>query len=1256
MPDHPTPAPAPAPTPRPRRRRRLRIFLVVVLILTLLVATAYHFLSDPRRLAAVIATGVSIVTRAQVHIDRVEFSLKAPIAIEGFTLRVPDMPGTDNQLFSATRILIEHDPWALLRLSFKPLTVSFERPVLYITEDLDRRKFNFQLLMDRQQSESSPPPKHWPQIYLGQAQAVFGRVIDGKYEAFKTIDLTGNMMPDPDAAGQYRITLLHQNADGSPGAALTSHFDPARRSISARLEHFDLQSPLFNLLPARVRQWWERLEPAGTVSPITFGYDPDPAVGFYASLAVDDFSLSLPYGETASRMTHVHGSFDLRGETIHLNHLHGRIEDVAYVINGQVHGFSADAPFDFQVNVAGGIPDQPRFLYALPKTAQTQFYRFMPSGLFDADIHLSRTPAQTVADASTPPAATRPAEKINYEGSVRFSKAKLRYFRFPYPLQDLRGTIKLSNKSVDLVDVVGNGPTGARIRMTGSVFPPGEGAAVDVLIHADDLPLDDHVYTALPDKEKPDYLMFLHPPSHKQLLDRGVVRSEQTSLAATEPSDSPSTQPSATQPTHAPRSWAAPIFDLDGKVDADFHILRDFGDDARIRVTSTLHAKNTPVLFKHWPYPVRAIGGSVVIAPGLVTIRDGVFEGLTGGVIHIDGQVQLARRDPPQVLTPDLRITAENVPLDQLLLASIPYPQDRWLRDLHAAATLHGEGRIFRSDTREMDYAIDLEPSGGSFKPYDGRYLISDVQGRLLLRPGSLTIQSLQGRHNGSSFSVDGVTAWTDGRPDITLNLHADALRFEEPVLDLVPPQLALYDRLQTLFEQHKPAGLFDLEVEYNDHGADAAGYVLRLSPKNLAFDLRGQRVELTNMHGQLVVNPDSLWFKPLTADISTGSIAANAVLRVAPRTDLDMTLDVRADRIDPVVRAFLPDGVLAAIDGMSLQGAFTVDDARLRWRPYAKGDPTLSFQGPINFSNASADLGFRITRLQGALDVDAASFSGEPLPRLNLSLTAPTLRAMDRLVENARATLHSDTQHNILVIDKFIGACYGGVILGSGAIDMKPPLSYELSLVLQDVAHEPFVDLTQEDAWLADHPSEPDVDGGVSERHPGTAVLSINMNLDGVIGRPETRHGRGKLMVRDAHLFKTPLAMAMLHIVNLNFPASKAFDRAGAEFLIDGDLVRIDSLSIESPSVELVGSGVMRYSDRALDLRMYSRNPAGLKIEPLTSVFNMIKDELLTIRVTGTLDQPQTSTSTLSGIGSSLNEIFGPPQKNRKSPLVGTN
>ncbi|MCC7406714.1 MAG: hypothetical protein IT442_01495 [Phycisphaeraceae bacterium] len=1248
MPDAPIPTPTPAHTPRPRRRRWLRIFLVTVLIMTLLVAAAYHYLSDPERLATVIAKGVSIVTRAQVHIDRVEFSLKAPISLEGFTLRVPDMPGKDNQLFSATRILIEHDPWALLRLSFKPLTVSFERPVLYITEDLDRQKFNFQILMDRQQGESSPPPRHWPQIYLGQAQAVFGRFTDGRYEAFKTIDLTGNMMPDPDTAGQYRITLLHQNPDGSPGAALTSHFDPAHRTIAAKLDHFDLQSPLLNLLPARVRQWWERLEPAGTVSPITFGYDPDPAVGFYASLAVEDFSLSLPYGETASRMTHVHGAFDLRGEAIRLNHLHGQIEDVAYVINGQVHGFSADAPFDFQVSLAGGIPDQPRFLYALPKTAQTQFYRFMPSGLFDATIHLFRSPPD--------PATTQPGDDINYDGAVRFKHAKLRYFRFPYPLHDLQGTIRLSNRSVDLVDVTGNGPTGAKIRMTGSVFPPGEGAAVDVLIHADDLPLDDHVYAALPDKEKPDYLMFLHPSSRQKLLDRGVIRGGQTYLAATEPSDETPTPPAATQEAHVPGSWAPPLFDLNGKVDADFHILRDFGDDARIRVTSTLYAKNTPLLFKHWPYPVRAIGGSVVIAPGMVTIHDGVFEGLTGGIVHIDGQVQLARRDPPQVLTPDLHITAENVPLDELLLASIPYPQDRWLRDLHAAATLQGQGRVFRSDSREMDYAINLQPSEGTFKPYDGRYLISDVQGELLLRPGSLVIQSLKGRHNGSSFSVDGVTAWKDGRPDITLNLHADALRFEEPVLDLVPPQLGLYNRLQTLFEQHKPAGLFDLDVEYHDRGTDDAGYVLRLSPQDLAFDLRGQRVALTNMHGQLVVNPDSLWFNPLTADIPTGSIAANAVLRVSPRTDLDMTLDVRAERIDPVVRAFLPDGVLAAIDGMSLQGAFAVDDARLRWHPDVKAGPTLTFQGPIAFTDASADLGFRITKLKGTLDIDAASLPGEPLPRLNLKLTAPTLRGMDRLIENARVTLHSDTQHNVLIIDQLIGACYGGVVLGQGAIDMNAPLSYELSLVLQDVAHEPFVDLTQEDAWLADHPSEPDIDGGISERHPGTAVLSINMNLDGVIGQPETRHGRGKLMVRDAHLFKTPLAMAMLHIVNLNFPASKAFDRAGAEFLIDGDLVRIDSLSIESPSVELVGSGVMRYSDRALDLRMYSRNPAGLKLEPLTSIFNMIKDELLTIRVTGTLDQPQTSTSTLSGIGSSLNEIFGPPQKTHKSPLVGTN
>ena len=140
----------------------------------------------------------------------------------------------------------------------------------------------------------------------------------------------------------------------------------------------------------------------------------------------------------------------------------------------------------------------------------------------------------------------------------------------------------------------------------------------------------------------------------------------------------------------------------------------------------------------------------------------------------------------------------------------------------------------------------------------------------------------------------------------------------------------------------------------------------------------------------------------------------------------------------------------------------------------------------------------------------------------------------------------------------------------------------------------------------------------------------------------------------RNASEIDAAIAMFKERSIAGFLPGADAFDLATARYTIDGNLVHVDRVSFEATTVEVVGSGLIHYDDRSLDLELYSRSPADPALGPLSELINVFKDELLTIHVTGTLEQPQTNVETLSGIGQSLTDIFGPPDRAEPPPVLG--
>jgi len=77
------------------------------------------------------------------------------------------------------------------------------------------------------------------------------------------------------------------------------------------------------------------------------------------------------------------------------------------------------------------------------------------------------------------------------------------------------------------------------------------------------------------------------------------------------------------------------------------------------------------------------------------------------------------------------------------------------------------------------------------------------------------------------------------------------------------------------------------------------------------------------------------------------------------------------------------------------------------------------------------------------------------------------------------------------------------------------------------------------------------------------------------------------------------------------------------------------------SRSVAIVGSGSITLPDFAVDLTLNSRNRA-LRVPLFTSLFEGVRNELVSTRITGTLASPTIGAEALSGTRRLIGSVFG--------------
>jgi hypothetical protein len=1214
--------------PRSKWRRAL---LVVFALLGGLAAVAWYQ-TRPARLTPRVERLVADFTGTQVHIDTARLQWGPRLVLDGVKLSLPDDPTDAGRLFEAQRVVIGIHGGDALSGAFTPRSVGVTRPIIYLTEDLQAGQYTFQRLRvgpDDPDQPTPPPPRLLPESFIDGGEVRIGQVEHGTYQPLGTVEVVGRLAERPgDDNELYAFRLMGREAQTDRHVTLEGQIDLDQRTMEVQLNGLTFDSVQRRFIPTAYRRWWDAMRPEGSFPRVWFRIAPDPQNHpslAAAELQFDDLACSLPSellnlaeDETHEiRMVEVTGVSRLIDGRFH-DQFTGRIEGVRYEVTG-THGITLDEPFEITLATDPfTLAEKPTFFYALPPVAKKYHRRFSPSGKFTTTVTLERKEA---------------GQPITTEGRVTIHEARATYKKFPYPCERITGgTITFTEDELRIDELVAFGPSGAKLVLNGTVTPPRDGAAVEIDLRVTDVPIDRHLTGAMEPEHREVLAMFFDPQRQAELIESGVIRAAPEEGAAV--------------PTEGEGdAEAPPVFEPGGVIRrADIAIRRAFGEDTDYRVTTTLDVTGLRALYENWPYPLIGRSGELTIGPDAVVLDRIKLAGLTGGGGDIEGRLE---RPTDQTLIPQMTITDIRLPVDELLLASIPKPQDRWARDVHLRGELKAHGRIFQREDRRpededsIDFVFDAKVTDATATPFDGRFYIEDVAGAFTLTRSDLTISELTGKRGEASLSLSGGIDWADGTPDFTIDAAATSLPIDPVALDLVPENLAAHKQLTTLFETHEPAGQTDLSLTWsNDGQRDRFAAVLK--PNTLRFTLNDTRIDLSEMSGRVKVTPGLIELDQLAASFEHGRGQVSAALGLSEEPTHALSFSVQSDRLDATTRALLPPAVLTVIDGLALDGGYRIDGARLNLRPAATDKPTADFAAVIHLDDAEAQVGVPITDLDGQLGVKLTARHDQPYPFIDLDLQARRLVANGRVVEPMTLRMRSGRGLDAVVIREMRGTVYGGTLVGRGLITLGAEPRYAFDLSLHEAALEPFVQSDQD--WQPPAPPNGQNDTLLPkplQRRDDVGLLSAGLTIEAPLYDPAQRQGRGALEIRDARLFERPLSLALLQAANLSLPRASAFDRVSSRFLVVGDDVQFDSLSFDSPAVSITGSGTMHFPTRRLDLTMVNRNPAAWDLGPLNELYNTLKDELIAIRVRGTLDAPEAELQSFRNVRRTWDDLF---------------
>jgi hypothetical protein len=877
---------------KPARKRRtshrfrwnVRLLVGIPLLIALVVLLAMR---SPL-VGGIVASRITRLTGCTLEgtgATGVYVDLSGRLNIQHFRLRLPDsgadgVKGEAGILMSADAAVVDLDWSGVLKGDVLPTALRLQKPVFRVSQCVEDGEVNIAALSKRAGAGAGGgggggvlthrPPR---------VDAIDGTIILGEHSretgsvrVLREIKVSGSFMPVETRRPVYAVKFSEIGRPGEGGMILDGRVDLGTGQMRLQLMNLALDSWKPESVPTAYRELWRRLNVQGKVSSVMLTYEKDSGTRALVTLAGVSMNALVPAEGSGPGEMHdlglagVSGTVQLSKAGLRAN-LKGRVEGQKGESELTLSTEGTDINSALRCELVArriGLTRETEFLPYMPERAKQYLRLFSgPTGEIDARLTVSRG-----APVNGEPGAIKVSG-----GRVLLRHGSAAFQRFPYPFREMAGTFEFDDESIRITELTGTGPTGATLQASGLISPLTDAAMVDVIVHAEKVPVDHHLLDAMPGDRRRVVEAIFSRPEYERLVADGLVRA-----------------PGAEGPGRE--------FPLAGLCTIDVHVHTPEGKDAPWFTTIDVKFPTAGIVPDPFPLPIFGRDVALHITDDEARLVSGTFTPLSGGSVSMSALVEFTH-DGVKQTRPDVRIRASDVPLDAMLLHALPRDEaaagekttgrdiqlGELMRRLNPSGTLSCDARITADpdaktapgETPRIAYDVDvdlararLEPRAVGGEPafavrgFDGHLRVSrasleahDVRATLVPIAGEgpdgegatpLTL-NLEKRLAGDSGAERGRMEATIAAPGLSLGLPIERL------VGVFSPEGA--ETLGSLRADHHPTGRLDTTLRLHRNPGEASSTEIGVSlanPGGIEFDALSGRIGMVWPEGHVEV------------------------------------------------------------------------------------------------------------------------------------------------------------------------------------------------------------------------------------------------------------------------------------------------------------------------------------------------------------------------------------------------------------------
>ncbi|MBN2021238.1 MAG: AsmA-like C-terminal domain-containing protein [Pirellulales bacterium] len=701
--------------------------------------------------------------------------------------------------------------------------------------------------------------------------------------------------------------------------------------------------------------------------------------------------------------------------------------------------------------------------------------------------------------------------------------------------------------------------------------------------------------------------------------------------------------------------WPSGLIDAHLKLASDGQHLRPEATEIVVRCLDVAFT------YHKFPYRVERAQGTLVLKNDEVAVDD--LLAYTG-----DRPIRMSARVRQLFSGPSgwFEARGEAIPIDQKALDALQPDSRRVVDSLRPRGTCDAWLRVEQPRPGvppTQHYVLTLNGCSICFDGFP--YPLENVHGRLERFPDrSWAFTNLVGANDAGRITCEGNMVESAEGKVLTLAFTGTNVRLEEELRDALRPAM------RQVWNDLKPRGAVNLDAELQ-WLVDRKKLNLTVSAvpqtENSSIEPKAFPYRLEKLHGKLVYRDGHVSVDRFQAEHGQVTVSCNGSCDFLPDGSWHVRLgDVAVDhlRLDRELIQALPARLRKGLVRLDPRGPADLHRGTFDfWHSGRSGEPVrAAWDLAIGFQQVSVECGVLLENMYGDLTL-TGGFDGQRFQsRGELNVESLTFKGFQ--FTQVMGPFWIDDGR--VLFGSWVDRPEGGVVK-PGATDAPAPRSVTARLFDGTIEGDAWIALEQVPRYaLTARLAQADLSLFAKETLAGQQDLRGRVGAEVELrGQGATVHGlggRGRVWLREADVYQLPVMVALLKILSIREPDRSAFSSADIRFGISGPHVYLRPINFNGDAISLLGQGQMDF-DTNIDLAFHAvvgRDAFRLPI--VSPLMGEASRQTMTIKITGSLHNPQTSRQVLPGVKEALARLQAdlqphpmgqPPTSDQGLPLL---